>query len=140
MARDIRHFDIQVAKFAKKLNLAVVTLQRMVALKVFTKLVQGNPVDTGRARASWTVNVNRPNRAVKPPKPSGTVAYPEPPFPEVQVKLGETIWISNSLPYIFSLEQGHSGQAPNGWIRVSVEEVRQELRGLERAAAKATGL
>ena len=36
--------------------------------------------------------------------------------------LKQPIYISNALPYALPLEYGHSQQAPNGMIRVTVED------------------
>lgn len=63
MANDIRQFNVQVDAFANKVGLAVTTVQKRVAFDLFGRIVRKTPVDTGRARASWNISVNRPNRA-----------------------------------------------------------------------------
>lgn len=39
-------------------------------------------------------------------------------------RLGDTIFISNTVPYIERLEDGHSRQAPHGMLALTVEELR----------------
>ena len=41
---------------------------------------------------------------------------------------GESIWISNNLPYITALEDGHSKQAPAGMVALSLAEVSSGLQ------------
>ena len=42
-------------------------------------------------------------------------------------QLGDDIWISNNLPYIEALEEGHSQQAPHGMVALSLAEAEQGL-------------
>lgn len=89
---------------------------RKVALAVDAQLVLTTPVDTGRARSNWISSLNTPDvRIVEP----GTV----PNIPGVAEKytLSDTILITNSLPYIKPLNEGHSKQAPAGFVELAVQ-------------------
>ncbi len=55
------------------------------------------PIDTGRARRGWTSRSS-----------------------------GRTASIDNRTPYIEYLEQGHSRQAPNGFVRQAIADTVQE--------------
>lgn len=134
---DIRQFGITVDRFARNLTIAAETLQKQVALDLFGRIVRRTPVKTGRARASWTIAVNRPDRSVQP---EGHASYPPPTAGPVLVKVGDQIWISNNLPYIVRLEKGSSRQAPQGMVALSVEEVHAQLTASERAALNKAGL
>lgn len=46
--------------------------------------------------------------------------------------IGEIIWIYNNVPYIMALEEGHSGQAPDGMVEVTFAEVAAGIPGEER--------
>ena len=92
-------------------------------------------MDTGRARGSWTISVNQADRSVLPPAPPGQV-YPPPPIGALDVRINEQIVISNNLPYILELENGHSQQAPVGMAAVSIEEVQLKMEALMAAAIK----
>lgn len=43
-------------------------------------------------------------------------------------KAGQTIWLTNSLPYSRKIEYGHSSQAPSGVVRLTVQEYGQYLK------------
>ncbi len=43
------------------------------------------------------------------------------------------IFISNCCVYITSLEYGHSGQAPQGMVRVTIEEVKDAVGRIQAA-------
>ena len=94
------------------------------------------PVDTGRARASWTIAVNQANRHVMPE--GRYPAMPNPGF--LDVRPGDSVVISNNLPYITALENGHSRQAPFGMVAVSIQEVRTNMGALIGAAIADVGL
>lgn len=51
-------------------------------------------------------------------------------------KPGDTIWITNSLPYAQRLEYGWSKQAPGGMVRLAVQDVQQAVA---RAAKEVRG-
>lgn len=89
---------------------------RRTALAVDRELVLNTPVDTGRARSNWIPSLNVPEvRLVEPgQKPDVAAAT-------ASYKLSDIIFISNSLPYIKRLNDGHSKQAPAGFVEASVQ-------------------
>ncbi len=134
---NVQQFNLQLDAFAKKIGIAGTLIQKRVAFDLFGRIVKKTPVDTGRARASWNMDVNQPNRTVQP---EGQASYPEPRVGAINVKPGDEIWISNNLPYIGELETGHSQQAPHGMMALSIVEIEQQLRALEQQAVKEAGL
>ncbi|MGA1852621.1 hypothetical protein GS397_07050 [Sphingobium yanoikuyae] len=68
----------------------VVEVAAKVTLDVHANVVAGSPVDTGAFRGAWTVET------------------PTQPFENGKVE--------NTTPYGPQLVDGHSGQAPKGWI------------------------
>lgn len=93
---------------------AAVTL----ALTLDKKIVEKTPVDTGRARANWFVAEGAPRL---------TTTESTAPSSRPALTGRSVIFITNSLPYIVPLEYGHSGQAPNGMVRISIAEVLASL-------------
>lgn len=90
------------------------------------RLVLRTPVDSGRARGAWQVTAGAPatssplgaldkNGAATIGKASGTVASLPP---------GQAGYVVNNVVYIGELEKGHSGQAPNGMVAVTIEELK----------------
>lgn len=43
-------------------------------------------------------------------------------------KPGQTIWMTNSMPYAKKLEYGHSKQAPGGMVRLAVQNYSQAIK------------
>ena len=62
-------------------------------LELGNRIIESTPVDTGRARQSWSAN--------GPPS------------------LGRIYSFSSNLEYINELEFGHSEQAPRGMVRIN---------------------
>lgn len=98
---------------------------RIAALAVDRKLVFRTPVDTGQARSNWLVGINAPTRqteGVESPgaaiaRASATIRASKP---------GDTIYISNNLPYIGELNRGKSRQAPPGFVEQAANEAAAE--------------
>lgn len=86
------------------------------------------PVDTGFARASWWASINSdsgdaPAEEEKTSGVAGSVIT----IARLSVTidgtdLGDKLTIGNSASYIAALENGHSKQAPNGMVAVTVNE------------------
>jgi hypothetical protein len=106
-----------------QLHLTQKTVGVLVLLMAETdaRLKQRTPVDTGRARASWTIGVGQLDPSVAPEAPQGKVATAEPRIPAITV--GQTYFHANSLPYARRLEYGYSKQAPGGMVRLTAAEV-----------------
>lgn len=138
MANDIHHFNVAIDAFAKKVGLAAQTVQKRVAFDLFGRIIRKTPVDTGRARASWTISAGQPDRSVQP---DGQQTYPAPqPVGALAVQPGQAIYITNNLPYVGELERGHSKQAPAGMVALSIEEVNVAMSKLVAEGLKDAGL
>jgi hypothetical protein len=114
-----------VADFGKVLDLTALHLHRSVVMKT--------PVDTGRARASWTLS-----RGIVPPgTPTVTTLGGSGETGEGQrtqfrksgpSKPADTIFIANNLDYIEKLENGSSQQAPRGMLAITVRAYKRFFR------------
>lgn len=135
MANDATKVAIDCDRFSMSLNLAVEDVVRTIAFKVHGKLINKTPRDTGTAQAAWLVKVNGPSRRILPRR-----KYAKPEAKIVRVKAGDAVWISNNMPYIGALENGHSKQAPHGMVKLTEVEMKQEMRAIETAALRARGL
>lgn len=69
---------------------------RSVSEEVFDKIVTRTPRDTGRAQDGWEFSFDDSSSRAT---------------------------ISNEVPYIGILENGWSDQAPNGFVRITLEEI-----------------
>lgn len=83
----------------------------------------GTPVDTGFARASWYIGVNdngSPPALAKGAKVDWSSILAQSVVSLSNAKIGDTIWLMNNCVYIRRLEYGHSQQAPQGMVRVTL--------------------
>jgi hypothetical protein len=95
--------------------------KRITANSLQVGIAYGSPVLTGRYYAGHTITRGRIDTTVREPNPDGE-EHPYPGLPTtnaaaalVGLKLGETMYIANSLPYAQVLEEGHSRfKAPEG--------------------------
>lgn len=137
-------FNIDLRKFAQKTGLELDTVVRKVALDAYSRVTKKTPVDTGRARANWNVGVGSPDLSVEDDGfKKGTGSHrgkssspSSPQASEVTLSRGDgnkTIYITNSLPYIHTLEDGHSTQAPNGMVSLTLSELAAGIRNVIRS-------
>lgn len=134
-------FAADLARFEATLRGRLDELAQYAGLAVAESLIVGNdmspgtPVDTGFARNSWAVGLN------------GEPAYPQPGEPPkgergkavdiaslneasttlLDAKAGDAIWITSNCVYMEALEYGHSGQAPNGMVRLTELALPQKI-------------
>ena len=92
-------------------------IHRSIAFEFFSRVIQGTPVDTGRAKGNWGLVDSVPDASVD--------------NPIVQVTKGsiKVIYLYNNLPYIIELEMGSSKQAPAGFIRLAAAELGLTIVG-----------
>lgn len=127
----------------KRLNDVGVLMQQDVlafALELNNRIALKTPVKTGRARASWHV--------VPPGTASDVYQYRNLHGETFDGSLGEAetgpmeAIVGTNVDYMLYLEAGHSRQAPNGMVAVSLQEVRGRLEAMIadtfRKAAKGT--
>lgn len=98
---------------------------RAIALIVDAELVRTTPVDKGRARANWLPSLNVPdNRMIDGPASNKPSIKPT----LNSFKLSDTILITNNLPYIRSLNDGSSQQAPAGFVDMALEKGKRAVK------------
>lgn len=133
---DLKGFERDLDKFAESIGVKTETVIKKIALQIFNGVVLKTPVDTGRARASWVIGIERP---VSSPKfsenqefgPQEAMNYAFQELAELnEIGPDSTVFISNSLPYIEVLEDGSSKQAPEGMVAVTLAEVESGLKRL----------
>lgn len=98
------------------------------ALDALSRVVLKTPVDTGRARGGWQVNLNQAGQGGKVKSKSGARVIQAGAVRISAAKTSDTIFITNGVRYIFDLERGTSKQAPRGMVRVTLAEMKGVLR------------
>lgn len=101
-------------------------LKKKVAIAIVTDLIAQTPVDSSKALSNWVIGLGAPNRDKLDPyffgdrgstqETSGAVALSVARATIARAAPGQPIFISNNLPYIRRLNDGHSTQAPAGFV------------------------
>jgi hypothetical protein len=118
-------------------------LVRRVAVAVDAAVVQGTPVDTGRARSNWQAGLNKPATGTVETLggvrkgfagTGGAVAQRSIDAAKAVIAQYDgdkdtEIHLTNNLPYIGRLNDGWSAQAPAGFVEAAV------LAGAEQVKA-----
>lgn len=105
------------------------TVVRNSALDVLSAVVRRSPVDTGRFRGNWMTALQKIDTSTNAPDDkSGASSLTRGQSVLGQFRPGQTIYLTNSLPYARRLEYGWSQQAPQGMVRLSVVEFDQYLK------------
>lgn len=109
-------------------------LVRKVAVAINTTVILATPVDTGRARSNWQIGIGYAPLSTK-------ISYgPNSERSVIQANnsiiksygtanKGQYIHITNNLPYIVPLNNGHSAQAPAGFVERAVTVAHSSIRG-----------
>lgn len=117
-------------------NLGKIKLAQAVAWN----LIMTTPVDTSKALSNWIVNLSSPKYKIRKAffvgmdgsthSQSSSMAYSMANAVIQRAKIGQIIYITNSLDYIELLNQGYSQQAPDKFIELAVENSVKQLKGM----------
>lgn len=127
--RGLNEFTRDLASFGAGIEEEVNEVKRKAALRVLTGVTLATPVDTGRARGSWTVSIGAPDSSASENKDkSGSATIAEGSAVISRALPKDTIFITNYLPYIVSLNDGSSRQAPAKFVERSVQAAVESIR------------
>lgn len=113
-------FAGDVASFSRKSGLTADQIIRGFTIKLTNAIVKGTPKDTGRAQGNWQTTTDAPADGVVD-RVGASSAIAE--SVSNAGGAGKVTYITNNLPYIFRLENGWSGQAPAGMVRLNIERM-----------------
>tara|TARA_R110000787_G_scaffold72823_6_gene162415 strand:+ start:2679 stop:3092 length:414 start_codon:yes stop_codon:yes gene_type:complete len=125
-------FTLELKNFGKVTREQATTIFQKIALELDSAVVFGTPVDEGRARGNWYPSLNAPSNEVdlNSTDKSGSKAVAAINALVSTVKIGDTFWLTNNLPYILPLENGHSKQAPEGMVDINLNRVQAFYGGV----------
>ena len=121
MTIDARKIEKSIKRVTVELEGEILKDMRRLAIAADAQLVANTPRDTGRAAANWLPALNVPRRdevgkaGDEFPNPLAKAASEI-----VGVKIGDSIFLSNNLPYILRLNDGHSKKAPSGFVEAAI--------------------
>lgn len=112
-------FSIQLNRFHKKSLKQCEDAAREIQLRLFRAVVLDTPVLEGTLRGNWQLTKGTPA--------NGTVDGTSDPMPDIEAalrsfRLGETVYLTNNLPYAYPIEfygWSHT-KAPQGMVRKNV--------------------
>lgn len=126
-----RQFALDLKKFGKVTRDQARLIFQKIVLDLDTRIVLGTPVDEGVARGNWYPSVSQPSNNVSlgTTDKSGNKSISAAASVAGSLKLGDVAWFTNNLPYILPLENGHSGQAPEGMVDINLNAVAAQYGG-----------
>lgn len=129
--KSAREFAIDLKRFGKVTRNQAELIFRKIAIDLDSRVVLSTPVDTGRARGNWFPSINTPSNRVdeSASDQSGSSAISAITATALGAPLGSVIWLTNNLPYILPLENGHSKQAPQGMVDMNLQAVASRYGG-----------
>ncbi len=128
-------FSAGIAAFAKKAGLGLEDAAARSLLQLTNNVVIQTPKDQGRAQANWFPSVGTPAQGFDLDKTD--LVSQSSINSAISDSIGGTYWLVNNLPYIRRLEyDGHSLQAPNGWVRANIENFNLMLQDAAQSVKK----
>ena len=124
-------FSIDLSRLVEKAKGKQEVAVKKVMLELFSKVVYKSPVLTGRFRANWTIGngaANRTTTTAVDQSGSGTIGKIAADISAINLA-GQSIWLTNSLPYSLILENGRGNgkpgslQAPQGMVKITLMEI-----------------
>lgn len=128
MGDNFREFSLDLEAFADQVDVDVGVVTRKVALQALRGVVLRTPVDKGRARGGWQVEVGEGSDGEADRQDTGGgLVIADGAVRIAQAKPYEAVDVLNNVSYINALEHGSSAQAPAGMVAVTVAEIETTL-------------
>lgn len=124
-------FSIDLSRLVEKAKGKQEVAVKKVMLELFSKVIYKSPVRSGRFRANWTIgngNANRTTSMAEDKAGAGTIGKIAADISAINLA-GQSIWLTNSLPYSLILENGRGNgkpgslQAPQGMVKITLMEI-----------------
>lgn len=136
------NFELDIQKFVDKAKGNVTLVVRKIALDIFKRVIIKSPVGNpdiwkdpssappgyagGRFKSNWQVAIGSIPAGTLEVNDKGQAALSRVDAAVLRLKAGDIIYLVNNLDYARPLEYlGHSKQAPNGMVRITVLEFPQ---------------
>lgn len=135
-------FKYDLNKFAVKVEMRSARVMRGTALDLFGMIVEKTPVGNpslwiskppkgytgGRLRGNWQLSINSPASGTFKAIDKTGVRVNAKAHGNVKVAdIGDSIWITNNLPYAIEVENGHSTQAPAGMVKTTLLSFKRHV-------------
>jgi hypothetical protein len=121
----VEQFNAEMKQIGRQLEDMVDLAIRKAIIDLWADLVDNNPVETGRSRAGWIVSGSSPSDYVPP---EGQNSYDVTQDQATPPSHAAIYYVTNNVEYISVLNDGHSSQAPAGWIDLAVANFEDHLK------------
>lgn len=119
-----KRFAADLSRILKKAGANMDAVARLTCFDVGQLVVEGTPIDTGFARASWQPSLNKADLSSGTGEPLSELG-----LVTAQMKAGDRFFMLNNAAYILRLEYGSSQQAPHGMVRIALAQTRKIAEG-----------
>lgn len=121
-------FTLDIQAFVAKAKKNPEIVARSVTLKLFSAIIKGSPVKSGRFRMNWqTTGATPATGLIAGVDPTGNKAINSAATFITNAPGWDVFTLTNNLPYAERLEYGWSKQAPVGMVRVNIARFQQLL-------------
>ncbi|MCK5606313.1 HK97 gp10 family phage protein [Candidatus Pacearchaeota archaeon] len=124
---------LHLNRYAEATESNIKDLNKAAAFKFLAKVIKAVPVDTGYLRYNFQID-HEPDSEVLNVSRGKDEVIPVPEIPDI--KSSDMIWVYNNVEYLVWVEHGSSDQAPDGFLRIALEQVKAEIK----AEIKALGM
>jgi hypothetical protein len=125
-------FESQVRAACERIEKRLFGYRRAVIKRLFTRIVEATPVDTGKARDNWFPSIGAPVEMDFDAVAGKRVTLTRVNDVVARMQGGETVFIRNNRPYIVALEHGWSNQAPAGMMSMEVARFQATAQEVAR--------
>ena len=144
-------FTVDLKQFSEQVVIEFATVVWRVLLDLLRRLSFRTPKDTGRAAGSWMISADTPTTEMLPEGDYGQYQSNESAAAAAEAVAQRLLssvrsdpyhvwWVVNNVPYIEPLNNGHSQQAPAGFVELIVAEVEAEMLALMRTPSVGAGV
>lgn len=143
MAKDNKQFILDIEKFVSKSNVSVNTFRAFFAYDVFERVINRTPIGftfephSGTAKGNWTCGINTiPTSVLKLTDQTGESTKARMLKVLERVQGDDVIYLANSVPYIWNLEDGLYTKNPilGSWNRQTHSYEIRSAGGFSRQA------
>ena len=126
MGTNLKSFNSAVTKAAKKITEKdIPKFITMVSLEVFRRIVLRTPVDTGRARGNWQIEIGKAAEGILEVFPEADEVIQREQGKLIGIKPFSIIHITNNVEYVYYLEYDkRSSQHPEGMVEITLVEMK----------------
>jgi hypothetical protein len=128
-----KDFSLQLDKAKLDTDEKISDAIALIGMFCLRGVVRKSPVHTGRFRSNWQVSKNVPRTtelALTKENQGVTISRGARTIETFDLKNDSQLIIQNNVPYANRLENGHSKQAPDGMVALTINEAAQRYRNI----------